>query len=108
MAELNGNGSTFVPGGPTDPPVDQLPGFAGSWQQALQNNVGQYCIIDFLIGTSGLVQKEGIIYDVGMSFITLFEPRSGNYVVCDFYSIKFVTFPAARNLPASKAPRRRV
>lgn len=109
MAELNLNSGSFNPGNPTDPPLDQLPGFVGSWQQALRNNEGQYCVIDFLIGTSGLVQKEGIIYDVGMSFITLYEPRSGDYIVCDFYSIKFVTFPAARNLPAGgKATRRRV
>ncbi len=106
--ELNGNSGNFNPGNGTNPPMDQLPGYVGSWQQVLKNNVGQYCIIDFLIGTSGLVQKEGVLFDVGMSFVTLYEPRSENYIVCDFYSIKFVTFPAARNLPASKSARRRV
>lgn len=108
MAELNGNGSNFTPGGPTNPPMEQLPGFVGSWQQVLSNNVGQYCVIDFLIGTSGLVQKEGVLFDVGMSFVTLFDPRSEDYIVCDFYSIKFVTFPARQNLPAGKIPKRRV
>lgn len=106
MAELNQR--NFQGGGTTNPPMEQLPGYAGSWQQALANNVGEYCIIDFLIGTSGLVQKEGVLYDVGMSFVTLFDPRTENYIVCDFYSIKFVTFPARQNLPAAKTTRRRV
>lgn len=106
MAELNGR--NFQTGGTANPPMEQLPGFAGSWQQVLSNNIGEYCIIDFLIGTAGLTQKEGILYDVGMSFVTLFEPRSENYVVCDFYSIKFVTFPARQNLPTARAPRKRV
>ena len=108
MAELNGNTGNFNPGNVTNPPMDQLPGFVGSWQQALKNNLGQYCIIEFLIGTTGLVQKEGVLFDVGMSFVTLFDPRTENYIVCDFYSIKFVTFPASRNLPANRDGRRRV
>ena len=106
MAEMNER--NFQSGGTTNPPMEQLPGFAGSWQQALANNIGEYCIIDFLIGTSGLVQKEGVLYDVGMSFVTLFDPRTENYIVCDFYSIKFVTFPARQKLPAAKPVRRRV
>ena len=77
---------------------DNLQGFANSWQRALQQNIGEYCYIDFLIGTQNLVRKEGILYDVGMSFITLYEPRSKNYIVCDFYSIKFVTFTNSRGL----------
>ncbi len=77
---------------------DSLQGFANSWQRALQQNIGEYCLIDFLIGTQNLVRKEGILYDVGMSFITLYEPRSKNYIVCDFYSIKFVTFTNSRGL----------
>ena len=106
MAELNR--PNFQTGGPTNPPMEQLPGFAGSWQQVLSNNIGEYCVIDFLIGTSGLVQKEGILYDVGMSFVTLFDPRAEDYVVCDFYSIKFVTFPARKNLPTARSQRKRV
>ncbi len=78
------------------PMNDSLQGYANSWQRALQQNEGEYCYIDFLIGTQNLVRKEGILYDVGMSFIVLYEPRSKNYVVCDFYSIKFVTFTNSR------------
>ena len=45
MAELNQR--NFQGGGTTNPPMEQLPGYAGSWQQTLANNVGEYCIIDF-------------------------------------------------------------
>ena len=60
------------------PMNDSLQGYANSWQRALQQNEGEYCYIDFLIGTQNLVRKEGILYDVGMSFIVLYEPRSKN------------------------------
>jgi hypothetical protein len=106
MGELNGG--FFRPSDNSNSEFMQSPAYPGSWQQALRNNEGQYCIIDFLIGTENVVQKEGILYDVGVSFIVLFEPRSGNYVVCDLYAIKFVTFVGSGVLPAGKGTRRRV
>ncbi|MBQ8894216.1 MAG: hypothetical protein IJ043_07395 [Clostridia bacterium] len=108
MAELNNNGNFFRPSENNDSDFNQSPAYPGSWQQVLRNNEGQYCIIDFLIGTENIVQKEGILYDVGVSFVVLFEPRSGNYIVCDLYSIKFVTFAGSGVLPAGKVPKRRV
>jgi hypothetical protein len=87
---------------------NQSPAYPGSWQQVLTNNEGQYCIIDFLIGTENLVRKEGILYSVGVSFVVLYEPRSGNYIVCDLYSIKFVTFVGSGITPASKNGKRKV
>ncbi len=108
MGELNGNGSFFRSSDNSNAEFMQSPAYPGSWQQALRNNEGQYCIIEFLIGTENIVQKEGILYDVGVSFIVLFEPRSGNYVVCDLYAIKFVTFAGSGVLPSAKVPRRKV
>lgn len=87
---------------------NQSPAYPGSWQQVLTNNEGQYCIIEFLIGTENLVKREGILYSVGVSFVVLYEPRSGNYVVCDLYSIKFVTFAGSGVIPAVKNNKRRV
>lgn len=108
MGEINGNGSFYRASDNADAEFNQSPAYPGSWQQVLRNNEGQYCIIDFLIGSENLVQKEGILYDVGVSFVVLFEPRSGNYVVCDLYSIKFVTFAGSGVLPAGKVPKRRI
>lgn len=107
MAELNSN-TDFNRPTETNREFDQSPAYPGSWQQVLRNNEGQYCIIDFLIGTENLVTREGILYDVGVSFIVLYETRTGNYIVCDLYSIKFVTFVGGDNRPAGKNVRRRV
>ncbi len=109
MAEMNTAGNYFRKGTEENTlEMTQSPAYPGSWQQALRNNEGQYCIVDFLIGTDTLVQKEGIIYDVGVSFVVLFEPRTGNYIVCDLYAIKFVTFVASGVVPVSRTQKRRV
>ncbi len=108
MSDLNGNASYFRPSEDSNQEYSQSPAYPGSWQQVLRNNEGQYCVIDFLIGTDNLVQREGVLYDVGVSFVVLFEPRTGNYIVCDLYSIKFVTFVGSGVLPTSKSNKRRV
>jgi hypothetical protein len=108
MAELNGNPNFNRVPNDLNQEYEQVPTYPGSWQQVLRNNEGQYCVIDFLIGTENLVQKEGILYDVGVSFVVLFDPRTGNYVVCDLYSIKFVTFARSGAVPVGKSNKRRV
>ncbi len=107
MGELTPNGAGFQTSG-MNQNFDQSPAYQGSWQQILRNNEGQYCIIDFLIGTQNLVQKEGILYDVGVSFIVLFEPRSRQYIVCDLYSVKFVTFIAEKAAQTLKSTKRKI
>ncbi len=64
----------------------------GSMQQFLADNLGQYVVIEFLIGTQSVTRKEGILYAVGRSVVTLFEEQSQTFVVCDIFSVKFVTF----------------
>jgi len=108
MAEFNTNGNGFQRSTEDNLEISQSPAYPGSWQQVLRNNEGQYCIIDFLIGTENLVRKEGILYDVGVSFLVLYEPRSGNYIVCDLYSIKFVTFAGSGVIPTGRSQKRHV
>ncbi len=108
MAELNANGVGFRRSNDDNLETTQSPAYPGSWQQVLRNNEGQYCIIDFLIGTDNLVQREGILYDVGVSFIVLYDPRSGDYIVCDLYAIKFVTFASSGVIPTGRIQKRRV
>lgn len=67
--------------------------FQGSMQQILSDNLGQFVVCEFIVGTGpALTVKEGILYNVGRSFIVLYEELNRNYVVCDIFSIKFVTF----------------
>lgn len=66
--------------------------YMGSFQAALQNNLGYFVVIEFLIGTNGLTEKEGVLYAVGNNFVTLYEQETDRYIVCDLFSIKFVTF----------------
>lgn len=67
-------------------------GFQGSMQQVLQENIGNYVIVDFLIGTGNLESRQGILYTVASQFLVLFDDINLRYVVCDIFSVKFVTF----------------
>lgn len=66
--------------------------FVGSMQQVLQENIGKYVIVDFFMGTGSLEQRQGYLYDVASQYIVLFDEINLHYVVCDMFSIKFVTF----------------
>lgn len=82
-------------------------GLEGSMQQILSENVGVYVDCDFLIGTTQLVRRSGILYAVGTSFLVLYDEDNDSYLVCDVFSVKFVNFydPASRPavLPNSRA-----
>lgn len=77
----------------TPPPQDfDTPAMEGSMQQFLADNLGQYVVIEFLIGTQSVTRKAGVLYAVGTSVVTLYEEISQTFVTCDMFSIKFVTF----------------
>ena len=78
----------------TVPPAQDFDtvGFQGSLQQILQENIGNYVIVDFLIGTGNLETRQGVLYDVASQFLVLFDDINLRYVVCDIFSVKFVTF----------------
>lgn len=66
--------------------------FNGSMQRILQDNIGAYVIIEFLIGTNNLVYREGRLYEVGISYVVLYDEKNDQYTICDLYAIKFVTY----------------
>lgn len=66
--------------------------YNGSLQQMLSQNTGRRIIVDFLIGTTNIVRKEGILYLVGLSYIVLYDDKTDIYTVCNLYSIVFVSF----------------
>ena len=80
--------------GITTPPVQNFntPAMEGSMQQFLADNIGQYVVVEFLIGTNELTTKAGVLYAVGTSVLTLYQELTQTYVTCDMFSIKFVTF----------------
>ena len=77
---------------PYEVPSDEANALRGNIQQVLLENIGLFVSIDFLIGAATLVTKQGILYSVGVSFLVLYDPAQGTYMVCDLYSVKFVTF----------------
>jgi len=64
----------------------------GSMQNILQDNLGAYVQIEFLLGTQGLTSRLGVLYAVGTGYVVLYDVGNSNYLVCDIFSIKFVTF----------------
>ena len=82
--------------------------FQGSMQQVLQENIGNYVIVEFLIGTGILTSRQGILYSVASQFLVLYDEFESRYVVCDIFSVKFVTFllPGYRpgQIPATTYP----
>jgi len=64
----------------------------GSTQQILAQNIGEYVVIEFLIGTEMIMRKQGILYFVGTSYVTLYDDVNNNYILCDIFSVKFIYF----------------
>ena len=73
----------------------------GGWPETLRNpiytpaflreQIGKLMRVKFLIGTNNLVDRIGILEDVGASYILLRSFENDSLVYCDIYSIKFIT-----------------
>jgi len=62
--------------------------FAGKLNQF----VGKLVRVEFVLGTSGAISDRiGILTSVGASYITLQPLATDDVLICDLYSIKFVT-----------------
>jgi hypothetical protein len=59
-------------------------------QGYLRTMIGRYVKIEFLIGTNLFIDREGILEKVGISYVVIKEAGTGNELMCDIYSIKFV------------------
>jgi hypothetical protein len=58
----------------------------------LRTQIGRRVKVEFLIGTSSFVDKEGILLGVGVNFILINETDTDDLTACDFYNIKFIKF----------------
>lgn len=63
----------------------------------LKQQIGKLMRVEFLIGTNNLVDRIGILQDVGASYILLRSFESDSLIYCDIYSIKFITISATYN-----------
>lgn len=59
-------------------------------QGYLKTQIGKRVKIDFLIGTNMLIDKGGILLEVGISYIVIRETATNIKIMADIYSIKFV------------------
>lgn len=57
----------------------------------LRENIGKLMRVEFLIGTNNMVDRIGILVDVGASYILLKSLESDVITYADIYSIKFIT-----------------
>lgn len=60
-------------------------------QGFLRKNIGSRVKVDFLIGTTNTEDRIGDLVEVGISYIVLKDINNKNLIMCDMYSIKFVT-----------------
>lgn len=85
---------------------------AGTTPDILNRIKGEYCICEFVIGSDTLITKSGIMYNVGLSYFTLFNITNNEYIVCDIYAVKFITVPRSntvsqRNIVSNQRRNRR-
>ncbi|MDD3303355.1 MAG: hypothetical protein PHP54_00345 [Clostridia bacterium] len=57
----------------------------------LRKHIGDLVKVEFLIGTSLMEDRIGVLLEVGASYILLRSIQDNNLLYCDIYSIKFVT-----------------
>ncbi|HIT53416.1 MAG TPA: hypothetical protein IAD07_05695 [Candidatus Fimivicinus intestinavium] len=75
--------------------------YLDSLSAILRANVGQPVSCEFLIGTNNIVRREGFLYSSGVNYMTLYQPNENRYMVCDIYSLKFVSFYDLRGRQAT-------
>ena len=72
------------------PPVSPIVNNILYNQGWLTTQIGKYVKIEFVIGTNMFIDREGILKEVGISYVVIEETGSNDIVMCDIYSIKFV------------------
>ncbi|WP_113673295.1 hypothetical protein [Vallitalea guaymasensis] len=72
------------------PPVITNPAYL---QGYLRTKIGKFMKVNFLLGTGTFIDKDGILKEVGVDHIVLRDIKTGEDVIGDLYSIKFVEIP---------------
>ena len=58
----------------------------------LRTQLGRRVKLEFIVGTSNLESRDGLLLAVGANFILINVENSNDLMACDFYNLKFVTF----------------
>ena len=73
-------------------PLSVSEAYRGSLKAMLLRNRGNYVVATFLIGTQNTVAFEGVLYEVGNDFVTIYQEGRDRYIVVDMYSLKYMEF----------------
>lgn len=57
----------------------------------LASNIGKNIRAEFIIGSNQYADKVGRLIEVGINYFVLDDVNSRTHVMCDLYSVKFVT-----------------
>lgn len=81
-----------LPGEVITDPVSAQEVYRGSLKAMLLKYVGTYVVATFLVGTQSTAVWEGVLYDVGNDYMTIYQEGRDRYIVSDIYSLKFIEF----------------
>lgn len=70
------------------PPPSTEPGFIPYY---LASNIGRNVRAEFIVGSDQYVDKTGRLIEVGINYFVLEDVNSRTHIMCDLYSVKFVT-----------------
>jgi len=70
------------------PPPSTTPGYIPYYLKSL---IGKNVKAEFLLGTSQFMDKTGILREVGINYFVLEDYVSRARIMCDLYSVRFVT-----------------
>ncbi len=73
-----------VPGPPSVMDPGYIPGY-------LRSQIGKLVLAEFVLGSNFYTDKAGKLMDVGYNYFVLEDSITGAMVMCDLYSVKFVT-----------------
>ena len=57
----------------------------------LASNIGKSVRAEFIIGSNQYADKTGVLSEVGINYFVLHDVNSRTDIMCDLYSVKFVT-----------------
>ena len=80
--------TTILPGTQQGPPPSTERGYIPYY---LASNIGKNVRAEFIIGTSQYADRTGILTEVGINYFVLRDVNSRTDIMCDLYSVKFVT-----------------
>ena len=86
------NMSNNLPDEVIESPTTVNEAYLGSLKATLRRNKGNYIVATFLVGTQNTVSWEGILYEVGNDYVTIYQPGRDRYIVNDMYSLRYMEF----------------